>query len=149
MAAGSTSTSYGYNQTHKISVYVVDTAGQQSTTASASATTVNQPAAVSVTRGNNEAGSPQYGGACANNPACFNFLVTVSGFPANTGLSYTCADNGQVWWTDTRGWNGGQVRTDGSGNTSFYTMCLHASDGSTVTIDVSGGGANQSGSYRT
>jgi large repetitive protein len=150
MAAGSTSTSYGYNQTHKISVYVVDTAGQQSQTVSQSATTANQPAAVSVTRGNNEAGSPQYGGACANNPACFNFLVTVSGFPANTGLSYTCADNGQVWWpSDTKGWNGGQISTNGSGNTSFYTECLHAADNSTVTINVSGGGVSESNGYRT
>ena len=148
-AAGSTSISYGYNQTHTITAYAVDSAGQQSQTASASATTVNQPAAVSVARGNNEAGAASAGGACAGNPACFNFLVTVSAFPANTNLSYTCSDNGGQWWSDTRGWNGGQVRTDGSGNTSFYTMCLHAADGETVTIHVSGGGASQSGSYRT
>jgi hypothetical protein len=104
---------------------------------------------VSVARGNNEAGAASAGGACAGNPACFNFLVTVNAFPANTNLSYTCSDNGGQWWSDTRGWNGGQVRTDGSGNTSFYTMCLHAADGETVTIHVSGGGASQSGSYRT
>ena len=149
MAAGSKSISYGYNQTHTITAYVVDSAEQQSPTASASATTVNQPATVTVQRGNNEAGSASAGGACAGNPGCINFNVSVSGFPANTNLSYTCADGGGVWWSASKGWNGGQVSTDGSGNTSFYTQCLHYPDGSTVTIDVSGGGTSQSGSYHT
>ena len=109
MAAGSKSVSYGYNQTHTITAYVVDTAGQQSASVSASATTVSQPATVSVARGNNEAGSASAGGACAGNPACFNFHVTVSGFPANTNLSYTCADNGGVWWTAGKDWSNAQI----------------------------------------
>ena len=149
MAAGSKSVSYGYNQTHTITVYVVDAAGQQSASVSASATTVSQPATVSVARGNNEAGSASAGGACAGNPACFNFHVSVSGFPANTNLSYTCADNGGVWWTAGKDWSNAQIRTDGNGSTSFYTQCLHAHDGTTVTVNVSGGSTSHSGSVTT
>ncbi len=149
MAAGSKSISYGYNQTHTITAYVIDAAGQQSAPASAQATTVPQPATVTVARGNNEAGAASAGGACAGNSGCYNFNVSVSGFPPNTNLSYTCADSGGVWWSASKDWNNAQVRTDGNGNTSFYTQCLHYPDGETVTVNVSGGGTNQSGSFHT
>ena len=41
--AGSTTMSYGYSQTHSVTAYVVDAAGQQSATGSASAQTVAAP----------------------------------------------------------------------------------------------------------
>ena len=36
-----------------------------------------------------------------------------------------------------------------SGGASWYTQCLHAPDGETVTITVTGGGKSGSGSYKT
>jgi large repetitive protein len=154
--SGSSSATYGYSQTETITGHLTDTAGQSSGTASASAKTAAAPANPSVTVGE---GSPIYSppsnpnaGSCAGK-TCYFFNVSVANFPANTTLGYTCADRGGVYWTD--GQNGtppvqsGSLTTNGSGSTSFETECIHANDGETVTIAVSGGGKSTSGSYTT
>jgi hypothetical protein len=154
--SGSSSATYGYSQTETITGHLTDTAGQSSGTASASAKTAAAPANPSVNVGE---GSPIYSppsnpnaGSCAGK-TCYFFNVSVANFPANTTLGYTCADRGGVYWTD--GQNGtppvqsGSLTTNGSGSTSFETECIHANDGETVTIAVSGGGKSTSGSYTT
>jgi hypothetical protein len=139
-----------YSQGHSVTVYAVDSTGWQSApAASNTATTPAQPSAtVAVSIGNTEAGSSKYGGACAGNSGCVNFWVVASNFTPGKVLTYTC-DQGGVWWTDTHAWGGATVTTDGNGNASFYTDCLHAKDGSTVTINVTDGARSASGSVRT
>jgi hypothetical protein len=87
-------------------------------------------------------------GTCSGK-TCFFFDVTATNFPAGTALSYTCADNGGVWWGPTTETESGSTGTNGSGTATFETVCLHAKDGETVTIAVTGGGKSASGSIGT
>ena len=143
--SGTSTVGYGYSQTHTITAYVVDSAGQQSGTSSASATTVSAQPTVSVTKGNYEVGSTKAGGACAGNSSCYDFYVSVANFTVGATLTYSCIDGTDNWWTATQSWSGSTVKA----NNSFYTQCLHYPDGSTVTISVSDGSHSASGSYRT
>ena len=149
--SGSPSGTYGNSQTETITAHLTDTAGQSSATASASATTAAPPPpanpSVSVSIGSSTtAGS----GTCAG-ITCYFFNVSATNFPANTALSYTCADSGGVYWGPTTQVKSGSASTttNGSGSASFTTYCLHAKDGETVTIAVSGGGQSASGSTGT
>ena len=152
---GSTTASYGYSQTGTITAYVTDSAGQRAPltgTVSASATTEPPPpppASVSVAKGNIEHATV---GTCASLSDCYDFLVTVTNFSASTHVYYACSDGGQFWppsGTIDQNWSGGVITTSGSGATSFYTQCVHAPDGSTVTINVTVGSTSASGSYQT
>ena len=153
--SGSSSATYGNSQTETITGHLTDTAGQSSATASASATTAAPPPAnpgVSVAKGNNEKATVGTG-TCVTTDDCYNFDVTVSNFPANADVYYACSDGGQFWpeggGTIDQSWSGGVITTNSSGDTSFYTQCLHASDNTTVTINVTVGGKSASGSYQT
>jgi hypothetical protein len=155
--SGSSSASYGNSQTETITGHLTDTAGQSSGTASASATTAGvttatsstppppPSAAVSVSEGSS---TTKGSGGCAG-ITCYFFNVTATNFPAGTALSYTCADSGGVWWGPTSQAESGSTTTNGAGTASFETYCLHANDGQTVTISVSGGGKSAPGSYKT
>lgn len=147
--AGSTTKSYGYSQTHTVTAYVVDTAGQQSTTASASATTVAAPMSVSLSRGP----SGTYNPTCTNPSICAYVDVTVTHAAPNTTMNYYCADNvsGQFWpssGTIDRDQNGNVVTSNGSGYVSFEAQCIWGywtSSGHTLSVNVNGVTGSYSG----
>ncbi len=146
-AAGSTTKSYGYGQTGTITAYVVDSAGQQSTAASASATTPAAHPSVSVSRGSSQTAPI---GNCGNPSICARVHVTVSNFPAGALLYYACSDNGSQFWpsagTIDKDWYGNVVTADGNGNASFDSQCIWGywnTGGQTLTVTVNG----TSGSY--
>jgi hypothetical protein len=150
--SGSTSAGYGYSQTETITAHLTDTAGQSSATASASATTgppPPPPPSVSVSEGSS---TTKGSGSCAG-ITCYFFNVSVANFPAGTTLGYSCADGGGEYWPPGGGTTTvtktGSTTTNGAGAANFETICLHANDGSTVTISVSGGGKSAAGSYHT
>jgi hypothetical protein len=89
-------------------------------------------------------------GTCAGSGAvCYSFNVSVANFPAHVDLAYTCADAGGVWWGPATTINSGTIVTNTSGQARFITYCVHPLDGTTVTIDVGGGGLTASGRYTT
>ena len=151
--SGSTATTYGNGQTETITAHLTDTTGQSSATATASATTstvVTSPPppaspAVSVSEGS----STTRGSGTCSGVTCYFFNVTAASFPAGTTLSYTCADQGGVWWGPTSQTESGSTTTNSAGTANFETICLHTNDGETVTIAVSGGGKSAAGSYKT
>ena len=123
--AGSTTIQYGYSQTHTVSAYVVDTAGQQSGTAtSPPATTVSAPSmSVSVSQGPHETVT----GCTAS--YCYSVDVTVANAAPNAVLNYACYDNGAKYWPTSGGtvdtnWSGAVVRANGSGAASFQSQCV-------------------------
>jgi hypothetical protein len=125
--AGSTTKTYGYSQTHTITAYVTDAAGQQSSTASASATTQGAPAmSVSVAQGPGRTVS-----GCGTTPPCYDVIINVSNAPANTVLHYACFDTSdsppQFWppsGTVDTGWSGSVESSNGSGAASFQSQCV-------------------------
>ena len=146
--AGGTITSYGYSQTHSITVYAVDTAGQHSAMASASATTVAAHSSVSVSRGPAATGTA---GDCPDLSRCSAVEVTVSDFPAGSALSYECSDGGDQFWPASglvdRDFSGGVVTAGGDGSATFTTQCIWGSwsnSAQTLTVTVNG----VSGSFR-
>ncbi len=150
--SGSATDGYGYSDTETITAHLTDTAGQSSGTATASAETVAAPpppAAVAVS----EHGPITNGSGTCSGKTCYDFNVTATNFPANTQLSYNCADNGGEYWppggATTSEVLGGSTTTNGSGTATFVTYCIHANDGETVTINVTGGGKSASGSFGT
>jgi large repetitive protein len=146
--SGSSSGSYGYSQTETITAHLTDTAGQSSGTASKSATT--QPAPANPTVAVAENGSTTNGSGTCAGKTCYFFKVSAANFPDNTGLSYTCSDTDTgLYWGPTSTVESGSTTTNGSGSATFTTECIHANDGETVTIAVSGGGKSASGSYKT
>jgi large repetitive protein len=152
---GNSAPTYGYSQTETITGHLTDTSGQSSATETASATTEAAPPpplSETVAKGQNEQATVGTG-PCVTTDECYDFLVTIANFPANTDVYYACSDGGQFWpeggGTIDKGWNGGTIVTNGSGNTSFYTQCVHAPDGSTVTINVDVGGKTDSAGYTT
>ena len=123
--AGTTSKSYGYSQTHTITAYAVDTAGQQSATASASATTAAAPMTVQVSQG-----PPRSVPGCQGTPPCYDVDITVSNAAPNTVLNYYCRDNGGQFWPAAAGvttdidWpEDDVVRSNGSGDASWQSQC--------------------------
>ena len=152
--SGNSSATYGYSTQVTIKATLTDSAGQSSS-ASAQTTTVAAPPpanpSVTVAQGTNV--EAVYGDAiCVDTTQCYNFYVTVSNFPAGADVYYTCSDGGQYWptsGTSDQDWGGGVITTNGSGGASLNTQCVHASDGSTVTINVTAGGKSASGSYTT
>ena len=156
---GATTVNYGYSQTGTITAYVTDTANQRAPatgTVTATATTAAPPppaASVSVAKGNNEQVTNGTG-TCVTTDQCYNFLVSVASFPVNSDVYYSCSDSGGQYWpvpsgTIDRGWNNAVIVTNGGGATSFYTQCVHAPDGETVTINITVGSTSASGSYKT
>jgi large repetitive protein len=145
--SGSATGTYGYSQTETITAHLTDTAGQSSGTATASATTGAAPANPSVSVAEN--GSTTNGTDTCAGKTCYFFAVSAANFPDSTGLTYTCADSGGVYWGPTSIAKSGSTTTNGSGSASFTTECIHANDGETVTITVSGGGKSASGTYKT
>jgi hypothetical protein len=147
--SGSATDGYGYSDTETITAHLTDTAGQSSGTATASAETVAAPpppAAVSVGQGR----STTAGSGTCSGKTCYFLNVTATNFPAGTALSYTCADTDTgVYWGPTTETESGSTTTNGSGTATFETVCLHAWDGETVTIAVTGGGKSASGSIKT
>jgi hypothetical protein len=124
-AAGSTTTSYGYSQTHTITAYVIDAAGQQSATSSASATTVAAPAmTVSVSQGGGRIVS-----GCGSTPPCYQVNVSVSHAAPGATLNYACYDVGVQFWpasgTIDRDWSGALVQADANGNASWQSQCVY------------------------
>jgi len=88
-------------------------------------------------------------GTCAAGIVCHSFDVSVADFPAHVLLACTCADTGGVWFGPSTIVNRGTIVTNSSGVASFTTYCTHPLDGTTVTIDVGGGGLSASGRYTT
>ena len=88
-------------------------------------------------------------GTCAAGLVCYSFHVAIANFPAHVLLAYTCADTGGVWWGPSTIINSGTIATNSSGVASFVTYCTHPVDGTTVTINVGGGGLSASGRYTT
>jgi hypothetical protein len=142
--SGSSSATYGNNQTETITAHLTDTASQSSSTVSKSATTAPAPPAnpsVSVALGNSVAVTS---GSCVGK-ICYDFHVTVANFNAGATLTYTCSDSGGAYWTANKAWSGATV----TANNAFYTQCAHALDGETVTISVTDGAHTASSSYKT
>jgi hypothetical protein len=147
--SGSSSVNAGYGVKGTITAYLTDTKGQRgpaSGTVSASATTVAPNPTVSVAKGPVRQATT---GSCVALSNCFSFIVTVSNFPGNTTLTYSCIDNSGTFTTTNKARGGSTVVTNSGGGTSWETTCVHAPDGETVTITVSGGGKSGSGSYKT
>jgi hypothetical protein len=107
------------------------------------------PAERSVSVGKGPAIQPATGTCAPAGLVCYSFNVSVANFPAHVDLAYTCADAGGVWWGPTTTVNSGTIVTNSSGKASFTTYCVHPLDGTTVTIDVGGGGLSASGRYTT
>lgn len=123
-AAGSTTKSYGYSQTHTVTAYVVDTAGQQSATASASATTVAAPAmTVTLSEGPGEDVT-----GCTDTSICKAVDVAVTNAPAGATMNYACYDNGVQFWptsgTTDENWNGAVVKAGANGSVSWQSQCV-------------------------
>ena len=136
---GSSTVTAGYSTKGTITAYLTDTKGQRapaSGTVSASATTAAAPnPTVSVAKGNVE---PAEDGSCVQLGDCYNFVVTVTGFPAGATLTAACSDSSGVFSTSDKAWGGATVTANSSGGASWYTQCQHAPDGETVTIEVTG-----------
>lgn len=147
--SGSSTVNAGYSTKGTITAYLTDTKGQRapaSGTVSASATTAAPPnPTVSVAKG---AITQAQTGSCVSLSDCYDFDVTVTNFPANTKLSYSCIDSSGTFSSTSTPRSGSNV-TNGSGGASWTTECVHAPDGETVTITVTGGGKSGSGSYKT
>jgi large repetitive protein len=146
--SGSSSVNAGYGVKGTITAYLTDTKGQRapaSGTVSASATTVAPNPTVSVAKGSITQAQT---GSCVSLNTCYNFIVTVTNFPANTKLSYSCVDSSGTFSSSSSALSGSNT-TNSSGAASWGTECVHAPDGETVTINVSGGGKSGSGSYKT
>ena len=107
------------------------------------------PADRSVSVGKGPAIQPATGTCAGSGVVCYSFNVSVANFPAHVDLAYTCADAGGVWWGPATTINSGTIVTNSSGVASFITYCVHPLDGTTVTIDVGGGGLSASGRYTT
>ena len=132
-----------------ITAYLTDTKNQRapsSGTVSASATTAAANPTVSVAKGNVEQAGK---GSCVQLGDCYNFLVTVTNFPAGATLTAACSDSSGVFSTTDKAWDGSTVVASSSGGASWYTQCQHAPDGETVTITITGGGKSGSGTYKT
>jgi hypothetical protein len=149
MAAGSITKSYGYGQTHTITVYAIDSEGQQSATASTSATTTAVPMTVSVREGN-PGGNQIYVRCQPNN--CHWAWLTITNAPPHTTINYACFDNsGQFWPTSGTGdvdWYGDVVKANGSGYVTFETECAWAywtTAGHTLRVVVNGTTGTYSG----
>ncbi|MGH3417636.1 MAG: fibronectin type III domain-containing protein, partial [Actinocrinis sp.] len=145
-ATGSSSKVEGAGKTGTITAALTDTKNQKSATVSATATTVAANPTVSVAKGSVEQAGK---GSCVQLNNCYNFVVTVTNFPAGSTLTAACSDNSGVFSTSDQSWGGATVTADSSGGTSWSTQCQHAPDGETVTITVTGGGKSGSGSYKT
>ena len=147
---GSSTVAAGYSAKGTITAYLTDTKAQRapsSGTVSASATTAAAPnPTVSVAKGNVESAGD---GSCVQLGDCYNFVVTVTNFPANSTLTAACSDNSGVFSTSDKAWSGATVTSSSSGGATWNTQCQHAPDGETVTITISGGGKSASGSYTT
>jgi large repetitive protein len=148
--SGSSTVNAGYSTKGTITAYLTDTKGQRapaSGTVTASATTAAPPnPTVSVAKGNVE---PAGDGSCVQLGDCYNFIVTVTNFPAGSTLTAACSDPSGVFSTTDKAWDGAVVTANSSGGANWYTQCQHAPDGETVTIKISGGGKSASGSYKT
>lgn len=143
--SGTSTVGYGYSQTHTITGYVVDSAGQQSGSSSASATTEAQPVNPSVTL--SKGAQDSVNGCTGSN--CYLVTVSVSGFPANTGLRYYCDSQGSQYWPTPSGTLAGGS-TNGSGSATFTTQCVWGywnNSGWTLSVTVSGGGVSATGSH--
>ena len=142
--ANSVTKSYGNSQTHTVTAYVVDSAGQQSSTANASATTVAASPSVKVVEGPSETSQI---GNCTTASICHAVDFTVSNFPAGATLRYACSDNGGQFWP-TSGTITATVSANGSGSASFQTQCIWGfwtSAGHTLTVTVNGTSGSISG----
>jgi hypothetical protein len=146
---GSSTANVGYSTKGTITAYLSDTKGQRapaSGTVTASATTEAPPnPTVSVAKGSITKAT---NGSCVALSDCYNFIVTVTDFPANTTLSYSCVDSSGTFSSSSKSLSGSN-KTSSSGGASWGTECVHAPDGETVTVNVSGGGKSGSGSYKT
>ena len=105
---------------------------------------------VSVSLGQRETGTAGSGCLGAN---CYNFTVQASDFGLGEGswkLTYTCSDPSGATVGPTSQTLSGSTYTDPDGNAyPFGTICLYPLDGNTVTITVSNGKYQSSGSYKT
>jgi hypothetical protein len=125
-AAGTKTVTYGYGETHTLSVTVTDSAGQKSPAANAQATTGAAPP---------PAGPPTLtiseGADAMTRTPHENYYIhlAVTNFPANSVVTYSCAttntgldglgginDPGGSYSTDS---SGATVRTDAAGSASF------------------------------
>jgi len=143
---GSASFNENYNQTHTLYVYVQDSCGLSSTS-SGQATSGGPPTSVTVSRGNLD---PSTGaGDCGGYTPCYWVAVNASGFPPNSGVTFTCSDSGGQFWVDPGNDYGTYYSqwysTDGSGAVSWNVSgspaksCNHTPGGPvTVTITVNG-----------
>jgi hypothetical protein len=142
--------SYGYSSSHNVTVYAVDSAGQQSAGATSNTATTAAPPSptVSISRGPNEPTA-----SCTSSFGCSAVHVIGDNFTPGATLTYKCSDNhGGTWWTDTHAWGGALVKADGSGHTDFETDCVWGNNNWslsnwTLTISVSDGSKSASGSY--
>ena len=147
--SGSSSATYGYSETVKITAHLTDTAGQSSATETASAETVAppQPANPSVTI----AIGPQESVTGCNTSNCFAENLTLANFPANAKITYTCTwSAGDSWGPTSDDWSGSAESTNSSGGASFTSQCVwgdwHLS-GETATVSVTVGSTTKSGTY--
>jgi hypothetical protein len=147
--SGSSTVNVGAGTKGTITAYLTDTKNQRapsSGTVSATATTAAANPTVSVAKGSVEQAGK---GSCVQLDNCYNFVVTVTNFPAGATLTAACADSSGVFSTSNKAWDGSTVTASSSGGATWNTQCQHAPDGETVTITVTGGGKSGSGSYKT
>jgi hypothetical protein len=150
--SGSSSATYGYSQQETVTAYVTDTAGQrapQTGTVNASATTGPAPPPVvsaSVSIGQGPATSQS---GCESD--CHWVAISVSNFPDNTKLEYTCKDNGVVFYGPADfAYPSGTTSTNGNGGGSPTTDCFWgywSNAGHTLSITVTVGGTTATGSF--
>jgi large repetitive protein len=131
--AGSWSHDYGYSADWSISVSLVDSAGQTSTTVTRSGRTPAEPPAPSVTL---RRGDPVY---LSSGSTAYKYLVTLNGFAANTRYGVSCRDtaspNGFYTFYVTTG-------SSGSGANDNNNACYSA-DGPDHWVVVNGVTSNR------
>ena len=123
LAAGSMTKSYGYGQTHTITAAAIDSAGQQSVTATASETTTANPMTVALLQG--AVGGGGIFPSCQNEN-CHWVIVIVTHAPPNAILEYACYNNGVKFYStagDPPAYSG---KANGSGYANFRTSCAWA-----------------------
>ncbi len=132
-AVTTSSTSYAFkslawNTNYTFTVYTVDSLNEASSGVNTSAKTPAQPGpspSISVSPG------AQYvGPGCSAN--CYWVFFTMSNFQPNTSYTFSCLDNGAVWWSHS-------ITTDGNGAASMGTNgCWNGYAGHTISITAGG-----------
>jgi hypothetical protein len=136
---------YGYSQTHQLYVFAADTAGQESTAATGTATTgptPPPPRTLTVSQGGIELEYHAF-------PEDAWVHIAVSNFPADTVIKYSCtgsgiSSGGSTYDTDS---SGNTIQTDAAGSASFDSQYRTSFTGGGPTVTCTSDGLTSTGTF--